>query len=158
MTIIVIGFLYSIIAAIMNSEMDTILFRNNDAWFNSHWWRKYNLAKNWWTKVPFSFLADGWHFCKAVQEYSYAFIFSLMVVSVYDIFWLWAYLIAIPIYTLRGIIWEIFYKLKNEFSFLKKEKTAAATQSACTHSYPDGSSAIVTAVTISSCDICGAEF
>jgi len=113
---IIIALTALLFAAIFNSEMDTIKFRPQQAWSQSDWWLRNKWDKyNWWLKVPFSFLSDGWHFCKGVQEYCYALLFGLVVTLTFSFPFWYAFLIAVIVYAVRGIIWEFFYKLKNEF-------------------------------------------
>jgi len=73
MEILVIGLLL-IVAALLDSERDTIQYNVGKAWKLGPWWveRNYLLKRSsgvwkWLLKYPLSFMIDGWHFCKSVS-------------------------------------------------------------------------------------------
>jgi len=101
-----------ILTFIFNSQMDKIKFEPTGAWFKSSWWLSNNWqTKNWLLKVPFSFLLDGWHFCKSVQTYSYLMPLSLIICNQFSINIYWSFSVNIIPYAIGGIIWQIFYKI-----------------------------------------------
>lgn len=63
-----------IIAAIANSEMDSIQYNSEKCFFNTTWWcQKSVTVKSWWLKNVFSFLINGWHLCKSIMIVSICF-------------------------------------------------------------------------------------
>lgn len=73
MQIAVIGILL-VIAALLDSERDTIQYNVGKAWKLGPWWteRNYLLKRSsgvwkWLLKYPLSFMIDGWHFCKSMS-------------------------------------------------------------------------------------------
>jgi len=73
MEILFIGILL-IVAALLDSERDTIQYKPQMALKLGPWWveRNYLLKRSsgvwrWMLKYPLSFMIDGWHFCKSVS-------------------------------------------------------------------------------------------
>lgn len=95
--------LFVIVSAIAKSQQDTLMFDSTKAWFQNKWWISREYKFNFWLKVPFSFLQNGWHLCDAVRTFSLLLIIALLL----GYWWL-----AIIGYAVYGIIFEIFYKIK----------------------------------------------
>lgn len=53
-----------VIAGIFSGEVDTILFTNNRAWFNTEWWTKLLWQQPFYIKYFLPFAIDGFHFTK----------------------------------------------------------------------------------------------
>lgn len=107
MTFIVITYCLS---ELFDSQMDTIKFRPNKAWFRSNWYLRNNWqTKNWFLKVPLSFLNDGWHFIKMLR---------LVTIDIITAILLQQYLhtnivlLVLALYIVHGCIFETFYGLK----------------------------------------------
>ncbi len=102
---IILYILFLVISAIFNSQMDIIRDHPQKAWFNSGWWVQDNWQNQpFWRKTMFSFLMDGWHFCKLIMIYFMLLPFSYCV-GVHISPWLFNIL---P-YAFFGGIFEIIY-------------------------------------------------
>jgi len=125
------------LAAFASSEMDTIHTRPQKAMIKSPWWLKNNwkrelfeqtlnemgnsplantlrwFLKNkfrWWLlKYPFSFLIDGWHFCKAVMVFSVTLVVSVGMVLIADMSLIWVAPFAIALYGFFGAVFNVGY-------------------------------------------------
>ncbi len=98
-----------LVSAVFNSQMDTIQFRQKDAWFGSWWVANNWQTKSWLLKVPFSFLNDGWHFCKMIRIIS---LFVLLGFYLQGLTGLPFYLITLLLYVFHGGVWEFCYGRK----------------------------------------------
>jgi len=97
-----------IIHAIAKGLQDRIKFKGLffekpiDDWINGlgkYRWDK----RTFWTKYPFSFLSDGWHLMDAIKVLSICMVIALYLDNIY---------LAIPLYIVSGIIFEITYNIK----------------------------------------------
>jgi hypothetical protein len=109
------------LAAIFDSERDTIQYKPFKAWSSSKWWLGENylirklLAKSagqyrWFikplyylVKYPFSFLNNGWHLCKSTS-----LVFLILPLAIINPYldWFW-FVIAFYIY--YGIVFNLSY-------------------------------------------------
>ncbi len=94
-----------VIAAIFNSEMDTIKFAPERAWSKSEFWLRNLWQVGWFRKTFGFFTLDGWHLCKGGMIYSllypHAFLISGSV--------LFSILITIPLMMVLGAVFELSY-------------------------------------------------
>jgi hypothetical protein len=88
-----------LLAILANAEMDRI--KNKKGLFKSEWWNN-NLweNRNWFVKYPFSFLLDGWHFCKSIMLMSFCLLIAGNI------------LFAVILYTVFGIVFNLIYHRK----------------------------------------------
>ena len=113
-TVIVILLIGEILFRYFDAEMDTIRFRPNQSWFpNWEWWisTKWQFD-NWFIKVPFSMLQNGWHFVKFLAQM--VRIASPVTLAIMLLGYpLWFIPIAIIVlYGIGGIVFEITYGSK----------------------------------------------
>lgn len=122
-----------LLSAVFNSEQDTINYNPYLSWFTFSWWVKrgstpdkwvnnmnkiyqtklWNIVKVptiWWLlKYPFSFLLDGWHFCKSLS------ILFILVPIPLGVMFLGGYgfniffLIWLGTYFIYGLLFNFFY-------------------------------------------------
>lgn len=95
---IIIGLL--LLAVLFNSEMDTILFKPSQAWFNG-WWIASNSQQPFWQKYLLGWTVDGWHFCKMGMLTS----FMLAITVSNKLRWYWFLILLFG----WGILFEVFY-------------------------------------------------
>jgi hypothetical protein len=91
-----------VIAALFNSEMDTIRYAPSKAWFDG-WWIASNWQQSWLQKYIFGFTVDGWHLCKMIMLSS----FMAMFIYALNLKWYWWLMIMIS----WGLLFNIFYSL-----------------------------------------------
>jgi hypothetical protein len=114
MPIIVILLVGEILFRFFDAEQDTIMFRTPQSWFPKwRWYIENNWGtKNWWLKVPFSMLLDGWHFikfCAQMVRIVSPVTLAIMLLG----FPLWFIPIAvIALYGIGGIVFELTYGSK----------------------------------------------
>lgn len=106
---ILLSIISFIISAIFNAEMDVISFKPDKAWFKG-WWVNKDYKFSFWLKVPFSFLENGWHFCKGVVVFTFLVPFSALICVHHDLGYWHLIIINIVLYAIHGIIFEIIYK------------------------------------------------
>lgn len=96
------------LAAVLDSEKDTIVYKPQSAWFSSEWWLEQNYLVRrlagksvwlWLVRYPFSFLINGWHFCKSLS------LLCLMLAM----FPIGEYYLAVLGYILYGLVFNLFY-------------------------------------------------
>ena len=98
-----------IMSGVFNSQMDTLEFRPQSAWSQGKWWQDKSSKFPWLIKGPFSFVQNGWHFCKAVDVFCMCIPFGILTAILFSIFWTWGFLIAIGFYIVKGSFWQIEY-------------------------------------------------
>ena len=107
------------IAAILDSERDTIQYKPLKAWSQSKWWLTSNYLirelttkpeKQWWSKAvlwllqyPISFAINGWHFCK-----SSSLVFLTLPLAIFNPYFDWFWFV-IAFYVYYGIIFNVSY-------------------------------------------------
>mgnify|MGYP003600928045 FL=1 len=107
------------LSAILDSERDTIQYKPFKAWSSSKWWLEQNYLvrrllmqsqSQWWVKplyylvkYPFSFLNNGWHFCK-----SSSLVLLILPFAIINPYLDW-YLFVIAFYIYYGIVFNISY-------------------------------------------------
>lgn len=92
-------------AGIFNSEMDTIKFFPERAWFKSDFWLRNLWGVNWFRKTFGFFTLDGWHLCKGAMIYSLLFPHAYLISGSI----LLSFLITIPLMMVLGAIFELSY-------------------------------------------------
>lgn len=113
-TVIIILLIGEMLFRFFDAEMDTIRFRPTQSWFPKWEWYVSNKWQfdNWWIKVPFSMLQNGWHFIKFVaQMVRIASPVTLAVLYLVYPLWIIPIIIGI-IYGLGGLVWEFTYGSK----------------------------------------------
>ena len=93
------------IAAIFNSEMDTIKFVPKRAWFKSNFWLRNLWQVSWFRKTFGFFTLDGWHLCKGVMIYSLLYPHAYLITG--EVFL--SFLIAVPLMMVLGAAFELSY-------------------------------------------------
>lgn len=95
---LVVGLL--LLAALFNSQMDTILFRPSQAWFDG-WWIASNSQQPFWQKYLLPMTVDGWHFVK------FLFLSTIMcyIVIKEELKWYWWFIVMI----IWGLLFNLFY-------------------------------------------------
>jgi len=96
------------LAAVLDSEKDTIVYKPRSAWSQSEWWLEQNylvrrLVKKpvwqWLVRYPFSFLINGWHLCKSLS------LLCLMLAM----FPIGEFYLAILAYVVYGAVFNLLY-------------------------------------------------
>lgn len=107
------------IAAILDSERDTIQYKPFKAWSQGKWWLTSNYLirslltkpqRQWWDRVtlfllqyPFSFANNGWHLCKSTS-----LVFLILPFAIINPYLDW-YLFVIGFYIYYGIVFNLSY-------------------------------------------------
>ena len=119
---IIISIIAFIISAIFNSQMDRIMIyqksseKSKDSakkycWSKSRFWLEINHTKSWLKLYVFSFIRDGWHFCKAVRIITILVPFTYLIIITFNLpSWTFA-AVEIAAYAIEGIFFEIGYGL-----------------------------------------------
>lgn len=94
-----------ILAGLFNSEMDTIKFVPNRAWFKSDFWLRNLWDVKWFRKTFGFFTLDGWHLCKGLMIYSLLYPHSYLISGSV----LLSILITIPLMMVLGAVFELSY-------------------------------------------------
>lgn len=97
------------ISSLFGSQMDTINFKPQNAWIKSYWWTNKDYKFSFWLKVPFSFLQNGWHFCKMIMTIFFLFPIAIYLTVIFDINFWYSIPLDTLLYALYGIVFEIFY-------------------------------------------------
>ena len=107
------------LSAILDSERDTIQYKPFKAWSGSKWWLEQNYLvrrllmqsqSQWWVKplyylvkYPFSFINNGWHFCK-----SSSLVLLILPFAIINPYLDW-YLFVVAFYIYYGIVFNLSY-------------------------------------------------
>lgn len=96
------------LAAVLDSEKDTIVYKPRSAWFSSGWWLEQNYLVRrlagksvllWLVRYPFSFAINGWHLCKSLS------LLCLMLAM----FPIGEFYLAILAYVVYGAVFNLLY-------------------------------------------------
>ncbi len=104
-----------VLSELFDSQMDTIKFEPQNAWFQNKWYLKADMKItkskiiNWVMKVPLSFLCNGWHFLKGLRIITIDIITAILIQQDIHINFI---LIVLGLYVVHGIVWQTFYGYK----------------------------------------------
>lgn len=120
---LIISIISLILTTVFNTEMDTIIeYRNNPYgskrlpgfikplsrfFIKWSWWWEYRDAQGLGKLNPFR---DGWHFVKGSRVYFILVLFSLSLTNEFNLSPYYSYLLAVPMYLVQGIFFELFYE------------------------------------------------